>query len=598
MTSIKDLFTVAKNSNGKVAFTLLMTDMHDAVLLKSKPQVVSSKKMETVNKNKVKEVERSIKKLEKAEKIEQKKADVDHFINKTFKIEKKEPEVKIQDLKIVKDINNLFANYENVFYPTDITLAVEETKDDQQVVEEAVTEKATEPEQDKSSKEQVEDVNEEKVEEDTNDKIETIKIDPDDVSIESNKNDQLLLPVRFIPLEELIEKTTKEIVAGDIEKFQLNDQQLDQNLLELTHKFCGANPRMINDVACTIFYAADAISLEQLFRHLVDDRDVEIANTISKFFTGFTITKSANTLMINEIMEYGLLFSLVSYMGTMIDGLSDFVDQASNALKEFNRREQEAAGVQNPDPIVPIIFNAEKMDMYRLTKDEKMNILKDFGTLLKPYKYSFRKNPDTGLVSLSIFDNDQRREYIVDPSIYIGDSTYMFVHVYENNPGTNEIGMKPVNVKKHRDIIRKALASNLYLMSPTESENIDKDFLFRSLDEYYMIDMSNYKQVFKRKFTKEEISNLNGVLMKITDNPVLKSNYPNPKFRFEYINGPLDFKLISDINCALPFNNNLQRNIYAGLSVVMSKKKGLEIYDRDQKIYHVNYDKGNFSALY
>lgn len=368
----------------------------------------------------------------------------------------------------------------------------------------------------------------------------------------------------------VVEKTdgTKTCKAEtDTDLYMISDDQLAENVEDAISKIKGSK-KLIDLTISSMLYMASVITPEQLYKRCKNNDDIEVVNTMIKFYSGLPIASNISCLNINEVISLNLLKDIVNYeaeyykktLSPTEDGniiIDEILEKTRDLIIEANRNDLKMDGVEDPDPVVPIQFINKNLDLtqpQRLSKGVLNKLEKEFGDILCMYHHQFNRIND--LIELIIYNDSRMDQYIIDPGTIIGNG----FNVICNIPGDTIL----VNAK-HKDILAKAFANKNYTLTPEEVSRANND-MFLNQSIYRMIDMSKGPEILP-KLSDEEFTKLGkklSFILNLNWNPVI---IPASRLRIRSFKSIDDFVLVSDEKCKSPLAGYTLPNITPGLII-------------------------------
>ena len=382
-------------------------------------------------------------------------------------------------------------------------------------------------------------------------------------------------------------KTCK--TKADPDLYLLSDDQIAENVEDACRSIKG-NGKLIDLTVTSILYMASVITPEQLYKRCKSNDDIEVVNTIIKFYSGLPITSNINCLNINEVISLNLLKEIVTFESQYYNSnlnkdeennivVDEIVEKTRDLIIEANRNNMKMDGVEDPDPVVPITFINKNLDLnqpQRLSKGIINKLEKEFGDILCMHNHQFNRIND--LIELMIYSNGRMDQYIIDPGSIIGNG----FNVICNIPGDTIL----VNAK-HKDILAKAFADITYVLTPEEISRVNED-MFLNQSIYRMIDMSKGPEILP-KLTNEEFVKFGKKLSFILNlewNPVI---IPASRLRIRSFKSIDDFVLVSDNKCKSPLYGYTLANITPGLTIRVSGDDVIvKLGDEIENKYHID----------
>lgn len=376
----------------------------------------------------------------------------------------------------------------------------------------------------------------------------------------------------------------------DIDTVIVDDDKLAENIEDACQHIKG-NGKLIDLTISSIMYMASVITPEQLYKRCKNNDDLEVINSIAKFYSGLPVSAEANCLNINEVISLNLLNEIVGYQSkyynlhfnpTEVPNviIDEITEKTRDLMIEASRSNMKMDGIADPDPVVPIIFINKNMDLTQpqsLSKGIITKLEKEFGDILCMYSHQFNRIGD--IIELMIYNNGRMDQYLIDPGTIIGNG----FNVICNAPGADTT---MVNAK-HKDILAKAFANKSYVLTPEEMMEVNKD-MFMNQGIYMMVDMSKGCEILP-KLSEEEFVKLGKKLSFIINIPWNSAVIPASRLRIRTFKSVDDFVLVSDDKCKSPLSADLNlQNITPGLMVkVNGDDIVVKLNDVEQK-YHID----------
>lgn len=391
----------------------------------------------------------------------------------------------------------------------------------------------------------------------------------------------------------IVEKADGDKVVlnmDDPDLFMLSDDQVVENVEEACKTVKG-NYKLIDLTVSSILYMTSVIAPEQIYRRCRSNDDLEIVNTIIKFYSGLSLTTAVNALSINEVINVDLLDEIVSFEHKYFNNnltnnengniiLDEIVEKTRDLIIEANRSNLKMEGIKDPDPEVPIKFLNKNLDLTQpqtLSKGIINRLEKEFGDILTIYKYQFNKIND--LVELIIYNNGRMDPYIIDPGTIIGNG----YNVICNAPGNDTVMVN----SKHKEILHKVFANINYILTPDEMLLVNKD-MFMNQGIYYMIDMSKGPEIFS-KLSEEEFVKLGKKLSFVLNLDWNRpETFPMSRLRIRSFKSVNNFVLVSDNKCKAPLPSHNLMVITNGLTVRIDGDDIVVKLNDIEKKYHID----------
>ena len=285
------------------------------------------------------------------------------------------------------------------------------------------------------------------------------------------------------------ETETSPVVAPEI----LDDVTLDRNIKDAVD-FLQISEKEVRLTILVALYRDMSITTEMLYKHLnpKDTSEMVFVNTVSHALGGLIINtsyrKEDDVFMLYDKPENMLriLDYESSYEG-MKDSLvlHELVNKASDLLALYNKKLQEEAGEENPEPTTPIMFlnTNMKMDIGNgIPKGQAKKLSAAFKDLLVPYENTYQFNGLVNMAELVINKSNGLESHLVDYGTIFGAGICIL-------PVING-GMYPVSVTKDPDIVAKFLANKNYIPTMEEYQRICSR-IHNSAELYTNYDMSS-----------------------------------------------------------------------------------------------------------
>lgn len=376
----------------------------------------------------------------------------------------------------------------------------------------------------------------------------------------------------------------------DVDDIMVDDDKLAENIEDACQNIKG-NGKLIDLAITSIMYMASIITPEQLYKRCKNNDDLEVVNSIVKFYSGLSVSVGANCLNINEVISLNLLNEVVGYESKYYNLhfnsteepniiIDEIVEKTRDLMIEASRNNMKMDGIADPDPVIPIRFINKNLDIAHpttLNKGVLTKLEKEFGDVLCMYAHQFNRLND--LIELMIYSNGRMDQYLIDPGTIIGNG----FNVICNAPGADTT---MVNAK-HKDILAKAFANKSYVLTPEEMMEVNKD-MFMNQGIYMMVDMSKGCEILP-KLSEEEFVKLGKKLSFIINIPWNPAVIPASRLRIRTFKSVDDFVLVSDDKCKSPLSADLNlQNITPGLMVkVNGDDIVVKLNDVEQK-YHID----------
>lgn len=375
----------------------------------------------------------------------------------------------------------------------------------------------------------------------------------------------------------------------DVDDIMVDDDKLAENIEDACQNIKG-NGKLIDLAITSIMYMASIITPEQLYKRCKNNDDLEVVNSIVKFYSGLSVSVGANCLNINEVISLNLLNEVVGYESKYYNLhfnsteepniiIDEIVEKTRDLMIEASRNNMKMDGIADPDPVIPIRFINKNLAIAHpttLNKGVLTKLEKEFGDVLCMYAHQFNRLND--LIELMIYSNGRMDQYLIDPGTIIGNG----FNVICNAPGNDTV---MVNAK-HKEILSKVFANAAYVLTPEEMMEVNKD-MFMNQAIYHMIDMSKGCEILP-KLSEEDFVKLGKKLSFIINLPWNPAVIPAGRLRIRSFKSVDDFVLVSDDKCKSPLPTSNLTNITPELTVKVSGDDVVvKLNDIEQK-YHID----------
>lgn len=359
--------------------------------------------------------------------------------------------------------------------------------------------------------------------------------------------------------------------------FEFDDTMLQMNLDDAYREFKDQDPREVKLMICSILYIGMIIDIEGLLHQCINNEDLIYCNSLIKFYTGMVTLPNVSVYGINEVVNLNLLEKVVrweaSYRNnfTELTSISDIVDKTASAIMNFKKKEMEAHGQKDPDPVRPLFFNSNNLEFnpntpergIRLDKATLIKLEKAFGPVLDGFFHEFTRDSNSSdLGWLHIYNDSGKNEWY---RVEFGQMRGNEFNILLPSPYGNIY----VNFRK-KTILRKLFNYPNYQLTPEELSSL-KSVEFNNSNIYYIVDMSNTNRTLKNLSAKD----MNKLGKKLSF--IINWDYgkiPMSRLRFEYFKSIDNFSLVSDKKCNCPIPNECCPTITEGLRF---KVKGDEV---------------------
>ncbi len=277
----------------------------------------------------------------------------------------------------------------------------------------------------------------------------------------------------------------------------LEESDINEIIVGCQSAYNEINPAIIRSVTAAMLYASCNILIENFYKTIgeSDKNNMVLANSLINEWTGLPLNGMYPSNQIFEIVDPGQLANIASYVA----GLDRFAesaiiqtlaDKTRTLITEHDRKKQQEEGVENPDPIVPVMFVGNNIirpeEDVALTKHEKSMLKKKFEGLLDGKDYQFNKLKD--IYELAINENGVIRRFFVDK--------YMFGNDYNLLVTVNDCWM-PISLSNDKQIAKRVLNNPLYQLTQTDIKKMTSRISF-SGDIIASLDMSNINTIKKK----------------------------------------------------------------------------------------------------
>ena len=249
-------------------------------------------------------------------------------------------------------------------------------------------------------------------------------------------------------------------------------------------------------------------------------------NSLGKFFPKFSSEP------IEEIASKETILKIGEELNKIVpsNDLKSLLGKINNT--DFNQ----STDKKNVDPVILNYPDYIRDNNTELTPNTLNQLKEAFGELLDNRNFIFKKQGY--LITLHFNDIiDGTNCYMIDPSIIMGEGYDIFMYDAFNNTVL-------VNIKQHRDIVKKYLNDINYRLNIEEVKDVRK-YQFKSDILYSVLDLSGMVHKL-RTLSDSDKQKLEENLNKIFFKSDIFNKYLRPKFRFKIFKNPSNFTLVCD----------------------------------------------------
>lgn len=371
------------------------------------------------------------------------------------------------------------------------------------------------------------------------------------------------------------EESSEDTLDNNVNDYYMSvsDDNLSENFESAIKGLNCANDedsKLIKLTISTMLWCINQISTNQLINQIKSIPDAEFVNTVSKFISDTIPFIKMNTFEIYDMISLDKIKRIMDFEYEYYPKFEEW-DGIKEIFREkysfYKKKEMEAAGVENPDPVVPVYFSSSKMTIpdptsspfapipenhiVRSSRRSNLSVavinkLEGLIGDIIPYDHQFNKIGD--VYELVTEYNGSYNSYIIDPGQIMGNGYGVKCNYQDYRSGNIDDIFVSV---KHKDILKKVFTNPLYILTPDEAQKVFLDYL-PEMNIYRFIDMNKAAE-FLPKLTQDEKMILNRKLASIIY-ANLFTGYPEvpfgtPRLRFRSFKSVNDFVLISDNKC-------------------------------------------------
>ena len=347
----------------------------------------------------------------------------------------------------------------------------------------------------------------------------------------------------------------------------MDPDKVAENLHDAEKEFGEEEFKQAKLIILTMLYIGNLITPEQLFKSCKTQDDLIMCNSMIKFYSGIVVLTGVSIYGINEVVDLNLLEKVVKWEMKYSDkfdeleGILNISYMTSDLITEYRKKEMEAHGEQNPDPIKPFFFtnnmnfNPESPARgIRLDKTNLVKVERYFTESLGGLQHEFtREYNNYNIGWLRIFDNTRDDYYMVEYGSMKGNGPNIIL--------PSPAGNIYVNHSK-KSILKKLFAQPGYQLTNEEFISLRSNE-FTNSNIYRIIDMTKGQEIF-RNMSKADFIKL-GKKLSFIINWKYSPNIPMCRLRFEIFKSVDDFVLVSDEKCVCPIPEDCYNYIAPGI---------------------------------
>lgn len=423
------------------------------------------------------------------------------------------------------------------------------------------------------------------------------------------------------------EKEVTEVRVVKEEKDDVHTEEKDDNEYyqsisddELSENFDAAmkalkcenddSSKFIKLTIATMLWCINQITTEQLIAQVENIPDAEYVNTAAKFISNVIPFTTMNTYEIYDMISLDNLKRIMDFEYEYYPKFEEW-DGVKEIFRDkysfYKKKEMEAAGIENPDPVVPIYFTGSKMvipdpvntpfapiaenHIVRSARRSTLSVavinkLEGLIGDIIPYNHQFNKLGD--MYELVTEYNGNYTSYIIDPGQIMGTGYGVKCNYHDYRSGVIDDIFVSVT---HKDILKKVFTNPLYVLTPEEAQKVFLDYL-PDMNIYKFIDMSKALE-FLPKLSQDEKLILNRKLASIIYANLFAgySEIPfgTPRLRFRSFKSVNDFVLVSDNKCKSAITDC--SDIIVDGVIIKVKEKGFNLkFSNDASNKGVDYE--------